>query len=344
MTEHPRADRLPEGREEIEQSAGNIASGIPGGALTSSADVPVAVSSHDFALAYESGVEVQARSQWSYARIRFFRHKLAVASLLVLVIAAIVAIFAGRVAPYAFDELDFEHIVQGPTLDGWHLFGTDQLGRDYLSRVIFGLRTSLWVALFVAVIATVIGTAIGAVAGYYGGVIDNLLMRFVDLVLVVPFLAVLLVLSAYLGHGDPLRVGIILALLLWTGLARIVRGVFLSLREKEFVEAARAAGAGDLRIMFRHILPNTVGPIVVTLTLLVAAAILLEAALSFLGFGVQPPNPALGKLIAEGAGEGLQSWWLVTFPGLVIVALALAVNFVGDGLRDALDPQQRTRA
>ncbi|MDQ3121546.1 MAG: ABC transporter permease [Actinomycetota bacterium] len=300
--------------------------------------------SGDVELSHESGLELKARSQWTYARIRFFRHKLAVASMIVLIIATFVAVFPGVVAPYAFDEFDFEHIVEGPTLEGWHLFGTDQLGRDYLSRVIYGLQTSLFVAFLVASIATVLGTIVGAVAGYYGGVVDNLLMRLVDLILVVPFLAVLLVLSAYLGQGKPWRVGVIVALLAWVGLARIVRGTFLSLREKEFVEAARAAGAGDMRIMFRHMLPSTVGPIVVTMTLLIAAAILLEAALSFLGFGVQPPTPALGVLIGDGASEGFSSWWLVTFPGIVIVTLALAVNFIGDGLRDALDPQQRVRA
>jgi ABC-type dipeptide/oligopeptide/nickel transport system permease subunit len=295
-------------------------------------------------LSHESGLEIKPRSQWAYARIRFFRHRLAVASLIVLIAVALVAIFADQVAPYAYDEFDFEHIVEPPTTEGWHLFGTDQLGRDYLSRVIYGLRTSLWVALFVATVATVIGTVAGAIAGYYGGVVDNILMRLVDLILVVPFLAVLLVLSNYLGNGKPLRVAVILALLIWVGLARIVRGVFLSLREKEFVEAAKAAGAGDLRIMFRHMLPSTVGPIVVTMTLLVATAILIEAALSFLGFGVQPPTPALGKLIGDGTGEGFETWWLVTFPGLVIVLVALAINFIGDGLRDALDPQQRVRA
>ena len=300
--------------------------------------------SGDVALSHESGLELKARSQWTYARIRFFRHKLAVASLVILIFVTLVAVFADQVAPYGYDEFDFENIVIGPTLDGWHLFGTDQLGRDYLSRVIYGLQTSLWVAFLVASIATVLGTIVGAIAGYYGGVVDNVLMRLVDLILVVPFLAVLLVLSAYLGQGKPWRVGVIVALLIWVGLARIVRGTFLSLREKEFVEAAKAAGAGDLRIMFRHMLPSTVGPIVVTMTLLIAAAILLEAALSFLGFGVQPPTPALGKLIGEGASEGFSSWWLVTFPGIVIVAIALAVNFIGDGLRDALDPQQRTRA
>ena len=318
------------------------AAAVPSGAAALPGEPSLAAP--DLTLSYESGVELKARSQWAYARMRFLRHRLAVASLIFLIFCGIVAMFPAFFAPYAFDEFDFEHIVQGPTLDGWHLFGTDQLGRDYLSRVIFGLQTSLWVALFVGVIATVLGTVVGAVSGYYGGVVDNLLMRLVDLLLVVPFLVVLLVLSAYLGQGKPLRVGFILALLLWLGLARIVRGVFLSLREKEFVEAAKAAGAGDLRIMFRHMLPSTIGPIVVTLTLLIAAAILIEAALSFLGFGVQPPTPALGKLIADGQVEGFSSWWLVTFPGLVIVLLVLAINFIGDGLRDALDPTQRERA
>ncbi len=347
MTDESREQRLADDREALSLSPGAlghttevevIAGGI--GALPVGVEPPTS----EAILSYESGLEVKARSQWAYARKRFFRHKLAVISLVVLIIACLIAIFPGPIAPYAFDEFDFENILEGPTTEGKHLFGTDQLGRDYLSRVVFALRTSLGVALLVASLATLIGTIVGAVAGYYGGVIDNLLMRLVDLILVVPFLAVLLVLSAYLGQGKPLRVGIILALLIWVQLARIVRGVFLSLREKEFVEAARAAGAGDLRIMFRHMLPSTVGPVVVTMTLLVAAAILIEAALSFLGFGVQPPTPALGKLIGDGADGGFENWWLVTFPGIVIVTLALAVNFIGDGLRDALDPQQRVRA
>jgi peptide/nickel transport system permease protein len=342
-----RENRLAEDREALALSPGAAGHTTAVGVTSTGAGaLPLGVHTPtvDASLSYESGLEVKPRSQWAYARKRFFRHKLAVVSLVVLVLAALLALFPAQVAPYAFDEFDFDHIVEGPTREGNHLFGTDQLGRDYLSRVIFALRTSLWVALLVAGLATLIGTFVGAVAGYYGGMVDNLLMRLVDLILVVPFLAVLLVLSAYLGEGKPLRVGIILALLIWVGLARIVRGVFLSLREKEFVEAARAAGAGDMRIMFRHMLPSTVGPIVVTMTLLVATAILLEAALSFLGFGVQPPTPALGKLIGDGAGEGFETWWLVTFPGLVIVILALAVNFIGDGLRDALDPQQRVRA
>jgi peptide/nickel transport system permease protein len=299
----------------------------------------------ELALSYESGVEVEARSQWSYAARRFLRHRLAMVSLVVLLGFGGVAIFAGQVAPYAFDELDFTHLNEAPTTSGKHFFGTDQLGRDYFSRVIFGVRTSLWVALFVALLSTAIGTAIGALAGYFGGWIDNLLMRMTDLVLTIPGLAVLLVAAAFLGQGKPLRVAIILAFLFWTTIARIVRGVFLSLREKEYIEAAKASGSGDARIILRHMIPNTMGPIIVNATLVVAAAILTEAAISFLGFGVQPPTPALGKLVSDGAGDGLTYWWLVTFPGLVIVVIALAVNFVGDGLRDALDPtQKRIRA
>jgi ABC-type dipeptide/oligopeptide/nickel transport system permease subunit len=344
MTDHaPQPDQLPEESEAVGLSSQRVgrASAVvstPGAVVVAGGPSLV---TQDEALSYESGVEVKARSQWTYVRIRFFRHRLAVASLIILILISLVAIFANHVAPYGYDELDLNNIAASPSLNGWHLFGTDLLGRDYLSRVIFGLRTSLWVAFFVAILSTAIGTAIGSIAGYYGGAVDNLLMRMTDLFLVLPFLAVLLVLSAFFGHGNPTRVGIILAVLLWTGLARILRGIFLSLREKEFVEAAKAAGASDFRIIVRHILPNCVGPIVVTATLFVATAILLEAALSFLGFGIQPPHPALGSLIADGETQGFNSWWLVTFPGLVIVVVALCVNFIGDGLRDALDPTQR---
>jgi peptide/nickel transport system permease protein len=207
-----------------------------------------------------------------------------------------------------------------------------------------GIRTSERVAFLVAILAVTIGTLVGALAGYYSKWADNALMRFTDLILTLPALAVLLVAAALIGKGNQYRVAIILALLLWTALARIVRGQFLSLREKEYVDAAKAAGAGDLRIIFRHMLPNSLGPIVVFATLTVGGAILLEAYLSFLGFGVQPPTPALGKLIADGQDVSSHDWWLVTFPGLTIVLIVLCINFVGDGLRDALDPTQRIRA
>jgi ABC-type dipeptide/oligopeptide/nickel transport system permease subunit len=313
----------------------------PGSLVFPGDPLPAVAAEDDVHLAHESGLELQARSQWGYALRRFLRHRLAMGSLIVLLSLAVVAIFADFFAPYPFDEPDFLNITIPPTTEGKHYFGTDFLGRDTLSRVIYGLRTSLWVALVVSLLATVIGTTIGAIAGYFGGWVDNGLMRLTDLVLTLPGLAVLLTLSVYLGQGDPFRVAVILALLFWTGFARIVRGTFLSLREKEFVEAAKASGAGDGRIILRHMLPNAVGPIIVNATLIVAAAILTEAALAFLGFGVQPPNPALGVLIDEGQGEGLKYWWLVTFPGLVIVLIALCINFIGDGLRDALDPTQR---
>ena len=336
----------------------SVQPGAVGGVDPSVAAAPISV---DAELAYEAGVELKARSQWSYARIRFFRHKAAVVSLVILILFALVAIFAKQLAPYGFDEIDLEHIdpvtglAHSPTLAGHHFLGTDQLGRDYLSRIIYGIRTSLWVAVFVALLATAIGTAIGALSGFYGGHVDNILMRITDLFFTVPGLAILLVAAVYLGTGDtevslgpitipiyqPMKIGIILALLFWVALARVVRGLFLSLREKEFVEAAKAAGASDLRIITRHILPNCVGPIVVFTTLIVAGAILTEAFLSFVGYGIQPPNAALGKLIVDGQSEGFTLWWLVVFPGLAIFLIAMCINFVGDGLRDALDPTQR---
>ena len=288
----------------------------------------------------EAGLELKVRSQWDYARRRFLRHRLAMGGLVGLVIIFGAGIFANFIAPYTFDGIDLNNILAAPTTVGHHFFGTDEIGRDYLSRVIYGIRTSEEVGVFVAVLSSLIGLLVGAVAGYYSGWLDNILMRITDLTLTLPFLAILLTAAALLGEGSQWRVSLILALLLWTGTARIVRGVFLSLREKEYVEAAKAAGAGDLRIMFRHILPNTLGPIVVSGTLAVANAILIEAALSFLGFGIKPPTPSLGVLVAGGETNP-QQWWLTVFPGLMIVVIVLCVNFVGDGLRDALDPTQR---
>ena len=301
----------------------------------------------DAALAYESGVEIKARSQWSYARMRFFRHKLAVVSLVVLSGFAFVAIFASWIAPYGYDVQNFSLISQPPTLKGFHIFGTDLLGRDYLSRVIYGIRTSLWVAVFVAVLSTVIGTALGSVAGYYGGQTDNLLMRFTDLILTLPGLAVLLVAAAYLGQGDsqvgpitltqPVKVALILSFLFWTGLARIVRGVFLSLREKEFVEASRSLGASNTRIIVREILPNLAGPMIVYMTLLIPQTILYEAALSYLGLGVPQQIASWGGLLNDAQRFYDTAWFLMLFPGLMLVITTLAFNLLGDGLRDALD-------
>jgi peptide/nickel transport system permease protein len=287
-----------------------------------------------------AGLDIQTRTQWDYARRRFFRHRLALLGLLGIVVIFGAGIFANFVAPYSFSEIDLNNILSGPTTVGQHFFGTDNIGRDYYSRVIWGIRTSEEVGVVVALVSSIVGMFVGAISGYYGGWIDNLLMRITDLVLTLPAIAILLTAAALLGQGSQWRTTFILAAFFWTGIARVVRGIFLSLREKEYVEAAKASGAGDFRIMFRHMLPNTLGPIIVNGTLAVGAAILTEAALSFLGFGIKDPTPSLGVLIAN-AQTNPQQWWLTVFPGLTIVLIVLCINFMGDGLRDALDPQQR---
>ena len=302
----------------------------------------------------EAGLELQIRSQWSYARQRFLRHRLAMIGLVGLILIFAAGAFANLVAPYTFDQIDLTNVLSPPTFTAHHILGTDEIGRDYLSRIIYGIRTSEQVGLFVAFFSTIFGLILGAIAGYYGGWIDNLLMRITDLVLTLPALAILLTMAALIetsdskfakviNHfGDQWTITFILTAFFWTGIARIVRGVFLSLREKEYVEAAKASGAGDLRIIFRHILPNTLGPVVVNATIAVAAAIITEAALSFLGFGIKPPTPTLGGLLNAGRDYATAGkWWLTVMPGLVLVIIVIFVNFVGDGLRDALDPQQR---
>lgn len=289
------------------------------------------------------GLSVARRSQWRMFRQRFLAHRLAMISLFVLTVIIILALNAERLTPYAYDQMVLANADLPPTFQDRHFFGTDRLGRDYFSRVIFGTRTTVLVALLVATLSTAVGTAIGALAGYFGGWLDNLLMRVTDLVIVLPGLAVLMILVAFVGEGSPIRVAFILSALMWTLIARIVRAQFLSLRKREFVEAALLAGASVPRIIVRHMLPNAMGPIIVNATLTIATAILIESALSFLGFGVQPPVPALGQLIASGRATMMTHWWLVTLPGLMIVTICLAVNFIGDGLRDALDARQQIK-
>jgi len=299
---------------------------------------------------YTYGLEIKARSQWGYARSRFMRHRLALASVVVLVGIFGCGVFANYIAPYSYKDIPYVTIAGSSVIDvnqilakpsTHHLFGTDSAGRDTFSRTLYGIRTSARVGILVGLLSTLLGTIIGGLAGFYGGWIDNILMRLTDLFLTLPLLAVLLTAAKFLNSSTPFKLAILLAALIWTSIARIVRGVFLSLREKEYVEAARAAGAGDFRIMLRHMVPNTLGPIIVAATITIGIAISLEATLSFLGFGIRPPTPALGALLDEGQEAGLDKWWLVTFPGLLIVVIILCINFIGDGLRDALDPTQR---
>lgn len=290
------------------------------------------------------GLNVKPRSQMQLLVMRFVRHRVAMLSLVVLVAIIVGALNAEHLTPYKYDGMNLKDANSAPTFDGAHYFGTDKLGRDYFTRVIYGTRTTIFVALVVALLSTFVGTAVGAVAGYFGGWIDNVLMRITDLVIVLPGLALLMILIAFIGEGSPLQVAIILSGLFWTLIARIVRAQFMSLRKREFVEAAMLAGASPLRVIWRHILPNTLGPIIVNATLTISTAILVESALSFIGFGVKPPTPALGQLISQGRGSMQTQWWLVTFPGLMIITICLTINFIGDGLRDALDARQAQRS
>jgi peptide/nickel transport system permease protein len=284
------------------------------------------------------GLEEHGLSQRTLAWRRFRRHKLAMASLVLLTLIALVTIFAGVIAPYGFSEQHLEDTLSGPSAK--HLLGTDTLGRDEFSRLLFGGRVSLLVGLGVALSAGVLGTLIGAAAGYYGGRLDNVVMRVTDLVLAMPLL-VILIIASRVTEGGVLDIVVVLSLFLWTPLARIVRGLFLSLKEKEFIEAARMIGASNRRIIFRHLVPNALGVIIVNVTLTVALAILTESLLSFLGFGIQPPTPSWGNMLEDGRGLMTLAGWLVWFPGAAILVTVLCVNFLGDGLRDALDPTQR---
>ena len=287
-------------------------------------------------------VAPKARSQWAYARIRFFRHRMAVLSLVVLFAISLVAIFAKRVAPYGYDELDLFNITSPPTTKDKHLFGTDLLGRDYLSRVIFGLRTSLWVAFFVAFLSTAIGTTVGAIAGYYGGAIDNLLMRFTDLMMAFPSLLLAIALAAIFTPSLWI-VAMVIAMVNWVQIARVIYTQTVSLTQREFIEAVRSLGASKARILFVHVVPHLVPTIVVWGTLGIATTVLLEATLSFLGIGVQPPTPSWGNIIFENQSYFSTAPWLVFLPGAAIVLMAVAFNILGDALREALDPTLSSR-
>jgi len=299
---------------------------------------PVSTSTEAPASSEALGLEEHGLSQRTLAWRRFRRHRLAMASLVVLVLVALVTIFAGLIAPYGFSEQHLEATLRGP--GAHHLLGTDTLGRDELSRLLYGGRVSLLVGLGVALSSGVLGTLIGAAAGFYGGRLDNVVMRVTDLFLSIPLL-VILIIASRVTSGGVLDIVVVLSLFLWTPLARIVRGMFMSLKEKEFIEAARMLGASNWRIIFRHLVPNSLGVIIVNVTLTVALAILTESLLSFLGFGIQPPTPSWGNMLEDGRGLMTLAGWLVWFPGAAILLTVLCVNFLGDGLRDALDPTQR---
>jgi peptide/nickel transport system permease protein len=286
------------------------------------------------------GLTVESRGQFRLALERFTHHRLALAGLIVFLLLILLSTIGPVFWQYSYSAITAQ-FASAPSVQ--HPFGTDLIGHDLFAQVMEAEATSVKTAALVAVIATTIGTVIGAIAGYYGKVADFLLMRFTDLILAVPLLAILLVLANKLSKqaGSWFWIALILGLLLWTNLARQVRGAFLSLREREFVEAEHAIGASDRRIIFRHMIPNAIGPIVVSATLTVALALLIEAVLSFLGLGIQPPEVSLGSLINSGQDAATSLPWLFFFPSGFLVITILSINFIGDGLRDALDPTQR---
>ena len=307
---------------------------------------------------------VRAMTSRELVTRRFFRHRGALgglAAFAVTVILAFTSIGFGPIPGWWSQSYTTTGVVENAghmTLDvlpsfvdgdgfaiGKHPFGQDDVGRDYFALTMRGAQRSLIICLMVGVVSTLIGVVIGAIAGFFTTWVSSALMRLTDLFLVLPLLVIAAVLGRKFGNGGPLLLAVVLGLLTWTSLARLVRGEFLSLREKEFVEAARAMGATNMRIIFRHMLPNVLGTIIVSATLAVAAAIILETALSYLGLGVRPPDTSLGLLISDYENSFSTRPWLFWWPGLFIIAIALSVNFIGDGLRDAFDPRQtRVRA
>jgi peptide/nickel transport system permease protein len=289
----------------------------------------------------DNTVSVQAmeppkKTFWRY----FKKNKLAVGGLAVIVITFLIAGFASFMAPHDPGKTDVSLKLQPPSPQ--HPLGTDQLGRDVFSRMLHGSRISLSVGFVAVAISILIGILVGALAGYYGGWVDSLLMRFVDIMICFPSFFLILTVVALLGPSL-LKVMFVIGITSWMGTSRFVRAEFLSLRERDFVQAAQALGVRDLRIIFRHILPNALAPVFVTATLDVATAILVEAGLSFLGFGAQPPAPSWGNILTEGRTYIFDAWWLTIFPGLAILITVLSFNLLGEGLRDALDPRLRGR-
>ena len=315
--------------------------------------------------------ETAGLSQGQIVLRRFVRHRAAMISLFVLVFIILFVFTAGGLAlgttenpirimgwwKWDFTDLPpLQGIMGEPTLDvfpefidgtgmaiGDHPFGQDSIGQDYFSLVIRGAQQSITVMFIIGAVAAFIGTFMGAISGFFGKWIDQLIMRFVDLIITIPTLIIGAVIGIQIGNLGVFFLALFLGLVSWTGLSRLVRGEFLTLREREFVDAARVAGASNLRIIFKHILPNAIGVVIVSVSLLMSGAILLETALSYLGFGVVAPDTSLGALISANQDSFTVYPWLFWWPGLFIVTIALCINFIGDGLRDAFDPRQKRR-
>jgi oligopeptide transport system permease protein len=282
---------------------------------------------------------VKGRSLWDDARRRLMRNRGAVAGMAVLAFLVLAAAVGPYLAPFGYDQVNKADVWVPPLVHG-HLMGTDALGRDLLARLLMGLRVSLAIGLVATAVSLVIGVAWGAVAGFVGGRLDEAMMRIVDVLYSLPFIFFVILLMVTFGSNFIL-IFVAIGAVEWLTMSRIVRGQTLTLKQKEFVEAARAAGLSQGGIIARHIVPNLLGPVVVYVTLTIPAVILAESFLSFLGLGVQPPMASLGSLIASGASDMELAPWLLIFPSAVMVAALMSFNFIGDGLRDAIDPKDR---
>jgi oligopeptide transport system permease protein len=282
---------------------------------------------------------VKGRSLWDDALRRLLRNWAAVSGMVVLAVLVLVAIIGPHLVPFSYDQIN-KNDVWAPPLTAGHLLGADSLGRDLLARLLMGLRVSLAIGLVATLVSLAIGVAWGAVAGYVGGVLDEVMMRVVDVLYSLPFIFFVILLMVTFG-SNIILIFIAIGAVEWLTMSRIVRGQTLGLKHKEFVEAARAAGLSQGGIISRHIIPNLLGPVVVYVTLTIPAVILAESFLSFLGLGVQPPMASLGTLIAGGAQDMELAPWLLIFPSLTMVVTLMSFNFIGDGLRDAIDPKDR---
>jgi peptide/nickel transport system permease protein len=294
--------------------------------------------------------EEQTMAQMIWRSYR--RHKPAMIGTAIVLVFALTAIFARYLTSYDPERTDLQHMLQPPSAEHW--LGTDELGRDLLTRIFYGGRVSLSIGVMAMALAVTVGAIVGGLAGFYGGWVDNILMRFTDMMLAFPQLFVLIILSLALrdipiealrgtAFASVFSIVLVIAVLAWMTVARLVRASFLSLKEKEFIEAARCCGVPNLRIMVRHLLPNAMSPIIVAATFRVATSIITESGLSYLGFGVQPPTPTWGNMLKNAQTQMTRAPWTAIFPGLMIFIAVIAINFIGDGLRDALDPYKVER-
>lgn len=272
-----------------------------------------------------------ARAWW-----RFRRHRMALVGVGLLILIVTLVIFAPWVTPFDPNELDIKNRLQGPTWQ--HIMGTDELGRDVFTRVLFGGRISLMIGVAAMAVGVSVGTLIGAISGHLGGRVDAAIMRGVDVFISFPSLFLLIMLASFLGTS-PVTIVLVIGLLSWMRTARLVRASFMAVKEREFVLASRALGAGGFRIVTRHLLPNSLSPITVAATIDVSFAILTESALSYLGLGVQPPQATWGNMLRFAQDQMIQAPWTAVFPGMMIFLVSISINFIGDGLRDALDPR-----